>query len=77
MARRASTFPAAIIWRWRRHCRACLQDDALRCKLGEQATYWAQNYSWVKIGDRILDVYRRAWQPQAAPASGVLSPCAV
>ncbi len=54
-----------------------LQDDALRGKLGEQATYWAQNYSWVKIGDRILDVYRRAWQPQATPASGVLWPCAV
>lgn len=37
-----------------------LQDDALRRRLGEQATYWAQNYSWVKIGDRVLDAYRHA-----------------
>lgn len=37
-----------------------LQDDALRLRLGEQATYWAQNYSWAKIGDRVLDAYRHA-----------------
>jgi len=37
-----------------------LQDDNLRRRLGEQATYWAQNYSWHKIGDRILDVYQKA-----------------
>lgn len=37
-----------------------LQDDGLRRRLGEQATYWAQNYSWVKIGDRVLDAYRHA-----------------
>ncbi len=54
-----------------------LQDDALRSKLGEQATYWAQNYSWGKIGDRILDVYRRAWQPHIVPATGRLSTCTV
>jgi D-inositol-3-phosphate glycosyltransferase len=51
-----------------------LQDDALRRKLGEQAAYWAQNYSWAKIGDRVLAVYRRAAQtPVVIPTSGVLS----
>ncbi len=44
-----------------------LQDDALRRKLGEQAVYWAHNYSWVKIADRILEVYRWA-QPQVQMA---------
>ena len=51
-----------------------LQDDALRRQLGEQAAYWAQNYSWTKIGDRILAVYRRAAQaPIVIPTGGVLA----
>jgi len=41
-----------------------LQDDTLRRRLGEQAAYWARNYSWTKIADRVLEVYRRA-QPVA------------
>jgi D-inositol-3-phosphate glycosyltransferase len=37
-----------------------LQDEALRRKLGEQATYWAHNYRWDKVAARVLEVYRQA-----------------
>jgi D-inositol-3-phosphate glycosyltransferase len=47
-----------------------LQDDALRQRLGEQAVYWSQNYSWVKIADRILGVYQRAGAEQLITAGG-------
>jgi D-inositol-3-phosphate glycosyltransferase len=36
-----------------------LQDQALRRQLGEQATRWAQNYSWTWIGEQLIDVYRQ------------------
>jgi len=42
-----------------------LQDEVLRRKLGQQAWGWAQNYSWVKVGDRVTEVYRLAQQPQS------------
>jgi D-inositol-3-phosphate glycosyltransferase len=41
-----------------------LQDDVLRRKLGQQAWGWAQNYSWLKVGERIMEIYRLAQQPQ-------------
>jgi D-inositol-3-phosphate glycosyltransferase len=41
-----------------------LQNEVLRRKLGQQAWGWAQNYSWVKVGDRVAEVYRLAQQPQ-------------
>jgi D-inositol-3-phosphate glycosyltransferase len=50
-----------------------LQDDALRRKLGEQAADWAQNFSWAKIGDRVLTVYRRALAGGAPTFGGVRS----
>ncbi|HET7376090.1 MAG TPA: glycosyltransferase, partial [Anaerolineae bacterium] len=37
-----------------------LQDAQLRHNLGEEATRWAQTYSWPRITDRILGVYREA-----------------
>ena len=37
-----------------------LQDAQLRHNLGEEATRWAQTYSWPRIADRILGVYREA-----------------
>ncbi len=41
-----------------------LQDDILRRKLGQQAWGWAQNYSWAKVGDRVVKAYRVAQEPQ-------------
>ena len=43
-----------------------LQDDKLRRDLGDEATRWAQTYSWQRIANRILGVYREA---QSMPLS--------
>ena len=37
-----------------------LQDAQLRRNLGDEAMRWAQTYSWPRIADRILGVYREA-----------------
>jgi D-inositol-3-phosphate glycosyltransferase len=34
-----------------------IRDDQLRKKMGEQAAILAQNYSWDRIAERIVDVY--------------------
>ena len=37
-----------------------LQDETLRHKLGQQAQHWAENYSWTRIGEQVLNVYGEA-----------------
>jgi D-inositol-3-phosphate glycosyltransferase len=39
--------------------RLLLKDHDLRSKLGAQAAQWAQCYSWPKVADRIVSLYRR------------------
>jgi D-inositol-3-phosphate glycosyltransferase len=46
---------------------ALLGDDALRCKLGENATEYAQNYAWEKIARQILNVYEGLIEKENRP----------
>jgi D-inositol-3-phosphate glycosyltransferase len=39
--------------------RLLLKDCDLRSRLGAQAVQWAQCYSWSKVADRIVSLYRR------------------
>ena len=44
-----------------------LLDESLRRRLGQQASLWAQRFSWPVIADQILELYQEARPPEQRP----------